>query len=360
MQNTNTQGHAKSLRRKHFLLFGYVLIMLMLFSGLLFNDVVVASPITPTVTPTLTSSATPVSPPTGSIGYSIPMTVNLYTYPGSNAVFAVICPEAKIEYLSVVKTKGKTWYKVRVIDSGYNCTRYANKATGNYTGWVIAAMVSEPSYPVSEYVKSVLDTGYVHYIFPTITPLPNTVTPNFIPSISPTKQLPPIGTVYQTVNLRRAPYINDSTLWVVICPGTKFEYLSLRNVYGTIWYVVRVISAGVNCSNNQATKGYEGWVDASVVGDPSYPVVEYIKQVGTYLPNVPSPIPSPNITSHQTATSRPVTQERSRCDPSYPTICIAPNSPDLDCGDIPYRRFQVIGSDPHRFDGDNDGIGCER
>src|SRR5690606_30803807 len=47
------------------------------------------------------------------------------------------------------------------------------------------------------------------------------------------------------------------------------------------------------------------------------------------------------------------------CDPSYPDVCIAPPPPDLDCGDIPYTRFRVIGSDPHRFDGDGDGIGCE-
>lgn len=47
------------------------------------------------------------------------------------------------------------------------------------------------------------------------------------------------------------------------------------------------------------------------------------------------------------------------CDPSYPTVCIKPPPPDLDCGDIPYRRFQVSGSDPHRFDRDGDGIGCE-
>lgn len=47
------------------------------------------------------------------------------------------------------------------------------------------------------------------------------------------------------------------------------------------------------------------------------------------------------------------------CHPSYPTVCIPPSPPDLDCGDIPFRRFQVIGSDPHRFDGDHDGIGCE-
>jgi hypothetical protein len=50
------------------------------------------------------------------------------------------------------------------------------------------------------------------------------------------------------------------------------------------------------------------------------------------------------------------------CDPSYPDVCIAPYSQagDLDCGEVPFRRFRVIGRDPHRFDGDNDGIGCER
>lgn len=47
------------------------------------------------------------------------------------------------------------------------------------------------------------------------------------------------------------------------------------------------------------------------------------------------------------------------CDPSYPTVCIPPPPPDLDCKDIPHRRFQVLPPDPHRFDGDNDGIGCE-
>jgi len=48
------------------------------------------------------------------------------------------------------------------------------------------------------------------------------------------------------------------------------------------------------------------------------------------------------------------------CDPSYPTVCIPPPPPDLDCKDISYRNFTVIGSDPHRFDGDKDGIGCEQ
>ena len=47
------------------------------------------------------------------------------------------------------------------------------------------------------------------------------------------------------------------------------------------------------------------------------------------------------------------------CDPSYPTVCISPPPPDLDCREIPHRNFTVLPPDPHRFDGDKDGVGCE-
>ena len=47
------------------------------------------------------------------------------------------------------------------------------------------------------------------------------------------------------------------------------------------------------------------------------------------------------------------------CDTSYPTVCIPPPPPDLDCGEITPRRFDVVPPDPHGFDGDNDGVGCE-
>lgn len=48
------------------------------------------------------------------------------------------------------------------------------------------------------------------------------------------------------------------------------------------------------------------------------------------------------------------------CDPSYPGVCIPPPPPDLGCGDIRFRRFAVVGDDPHGFDHDRDGVGCER
>ena len=53
------------------------------------------------------------------------------------------------------------------------------------------------------------------------------------------------------------------------------------------------------------------------------------------------------------------TGEKQDCNPSYPDFCIPPPPPDLDCKDIPQKRFTVLQPDPHRFDGDKDGIGCE-
>jgi micrococcal nuclease len=49
----------------------------------------------------------------------------------------------------------------------------------------------------------------------------------------------------------------------------------------------------------------------------------------------------------------------SGCDPAYPDVCIRPAPPDLDCGDVGARRFRVLAPDPHGFDGDHNGIGCE-
>jgi micrococcal nuclease len=49
-----------------------------------------------------------------------------------------------------------------------------------------------------------------------------------------------------------------------------------------------------------------------------------------------------------------------RCHPSYPDFCIPPPPPDLDCKDIRGPKpFHVRPPDPHRFDRDHDGWGCE-
>jgi hypothetical protein len=64
------------------------------------------------------------------------------------------------------------------------------------------------------------------------------------------------------------------------------------------------------------------------------------------------PDPGPTTTTTTTPTG-------GTCDPAYPTVCIPPPPPDLDCGEIAFRNFTVLPPDPHRFDADNDGVGCE-
>lgn len=48
------------------------------------------------------------------------------------------------------------------------------------------------------------------------------------------------------------------------------------------------------------------------------------------------------------------------CDPNYSGACVPRYPPDLDCSDVAASNFRSAGSDPHYFDGDSDGIACER
>ena len=47
------------------------------------------------------------------------------------------------------------------------------------------------------------------------------------------------------------------------------------------------------------------------------------------------------------------------CDSSYPDVCVSPPPPDLNCSDILYKNFKVLPPDPHGFDREGDGVGCE-
>lgn len=49
------------------------------------------------------------------------------------------------------------------------------------------------------------------------------------------------------------------------------------------------------------------------------------------------------------------------CDPAYPSLCLAPvwQAGDLDCADVAASWFPVSAPDPHGFDADRDGVGCE-
>ncbi len=73
------------------------------------------------------------------------------------------------------------------------------------------------------------------------------------------------------------------------------------------------------------------------------------------VPTSEAPVPAPP------APPPPPAAAPSSCDPAYPGVCIPPFSEvgDLDCGDVEPRRFAVVAPDPHGFDREGDGVGCE-
>lgn len=90
-----------------------------------------------------------------------------------------------------------------------------------------------------------------------------------------------------------------------------------------------------------------------------------IKPTPTPMPTATPEIPPTVIPTHTPVpTSIPENPEPTAapsCEPSYPDVCIPLKSEvgDLNCGDIPYKNFTVLQPDPHRFDGNKDGVGCE-
>ena len=50
----------------------------------------------------------------------------------------------------------------------------------------------------------------------------------------------------------------------------------------------------------------------------------------------------------------------SECSPAYPTVCLPPPPPDINCPQLlPLVNIPTLPPDPHGLDADKDGIGCE-
>ncbi len=74
---------------------------------------------------------------------------------------------------------------------------------------------------------------------------------------------------------------------------------------------------------------------------------------------IPIDTPTSSPTTELSPTLTP-TRDPSQCAAEYPTVCIPPPPPDLDCSDIPYRNFVALPPDRHNFDSDDDHVGCEQ
>lgn len=88
---------------------------------------------------------------------------------------------------------------------------------------------------------------------------------------------------------------------------------------------------------------------------------------GTFVPSFSTATPSLSPTLSQTPSLTPsagplptITFTRGPdCDAAYPDVCIMSPPPYLNCEDIPYDNFVVLPPDPHDFDWNENGIGCE-
>jgi micrococcal nuclease len=94
-------------------------------------------------------------------------------------------------------------------------------------------------------------------------------------------------------------------------------------------------------------------------------VHEVPKPKATKTPVPPTPTAAPTLeptpTEDPNANAGFGLASQNGCDPSYPDVCIPPISQtgDLDCGDVGFTWFTVVPPDPHNFDRDGDGYGCE-
>jgi hypothetical protein len=128
--------------------------------------------------------------------------------------------------------------------------------------------------------------------------------------------------------------------------ATAPKAANLRGGPGTNYPIVGGVKAGAALSimaRNAKGDWYQlangAWIAAFLIPTPS----------ATKPPPIPTAPPAVRA-----APAVPVQQ----CDPCYPDVCIPSVAYDLDCPEVPYCQFRVT-CDPHRFDGDHDGIGCE-
>lgn len=205
------------------------------------------------------------------------------------------------------------------------------------------------------------------------TPIPSStsaiikITQKIIPTITKTRK----PTLTPTVSNSGSAEISVNLCNLRSGPGLNFSIVGsssigeTHKVYGTdatrnwllldksksIWVSLTVVTLSKSISNIpiisnlSALEGYK-------VPVPTISMAGFIP-ASTDVILVPTKVPEAEIPD---PTDEPVP---SNCHPSYPTVCIPYPPPDLDCKHISDNNFRVLPPDPHNFDGDHDGWGCE-
>lgn len=129
-----------------------------------------------------------------------------------------------------------------------------------------------------------------------------------------------------------------------------------RQTQGSYGRIIGVIYCnGVNLNEMIIKEGF-GYLTSGFCDRSEFSTQPWAQKYGCFSSSYKAPQPTKEV--KQIPKEEPK-QTTSNCDPSYPDVCIPSPPPDLDCKDVPYKKFNVLPPDPHRFDGDKDGIGCE-
>lgn len=237
-------------------------------------------------------------------------------------------------YSYVVIAEGPLWIKGNYIvrasygagntaETDFSYSKQLTSSSQNCSG--IAKCVSET---VTQIIDG--DTIYTesYKIRLSLTNTPERDESGFAASTAFTSRMCPVGSSILIDQDDKQPYDNYGRLLAnVYCRGESLNSALLYNGYANILTQY--------CSTSEFSS--ERWAQDFGCGSSS----KYTSSQTT-KPSTPQ---SPSSTGN--------------CDPSYPDFCIPSPPPDLDCKDISQKRFTVLQPDPHGFDGDNDGIGCE-
>lgn len=174
--------------------------------------------------------------------------------------------------------------------------------------------------------------------------------------------LKPSDTTLQQYEDRIRHNVNDYQDFkdVVISDATLDGNPAFRIEY-TVWTFEPVEkSIDITSVNNGRVQEVSAFGEQPAIDKYSEEITNMIKSVkfGEPSTNIGQ---SPQKTSKSDVVLESVseTDEQNNCDASYPDFCIPPPPPNLNCPDISQKRFTVTGFDPHGFDRDNDGVGCE-
>ena len=146
----------------------------------------------------------------------------------------------------------------------------------------------------------------------------------------------------------------------------RFDRL-LRYIYvGELFVNEEMVRAGLAISKRYepdtsmalVLEAAQGGAESAALGLFSPEATTTTELPTTTQPQTTTTAPSPTTTSTVQVTT--TTAGQTNCSPAYPDFCIPSPPPDLDCGDIGVKNFTVYSPDPHGFDGDSDGVGCEQ